>query len=334
MKSTSKQSKGFTLIELLVVIAIIAILSAILFPVFAAAREKARQVTCNSNLKQLGVAFFGYIQDYDETYPPSNNYEMVPNSSGVLTKMSNIYEFEIDSYIKGGFPQGQYNLGAQNAKSVYFCPDFAATNNLINDCIGSSGATVAPPYTQLAAGAASKSYVVNANYLPVWGAGATIVNTGVSSSLDPNNLARPAVNDGQSSPLASYSATKDSQIHKPSQLVLLAEGRGNYAPVTGNDLSPQSAVYPLNNPANAKWSGDILNLDWAQYCTARQRHSGGSNYLFFDGHVKWSKEPGFQNVDDSGATISVPVEATTGVVYAESRHPHATGWFLEDPSAN
>ena len=64
------RKRGFTLIELLVVIAIIAILAAILFPVFAKAREKARQSSCQSNLKQLGLAFFQYTQDYDGILPP------------------------------------------------------------------------------------------------------------------------------------------------------------------------------------------------------------------------------------------------------------------------
>ena len=61
--------RGFTLIELLVVIAIIAILAAILFPVFAKAREKARQSSCNSNLRQLGTGLIMYAQDYDECTP-------------------------------------------------------------------------------------------------------------------------------------------------------------------------------------------------------------------------------------------------------------------------
>lgn len=63
------KTKGFTLIELLVVIAIIAILAAILFPVFARAREKARQSSCQSNLKQIGLGIMQYAQDYDEKYP-------------------------------------------------------------------------------------------------------------------------------------------------------------------------------------------------------------------------------------------------------------------------
>ena len=66
MRSTSVRRRGFTLIELLVVIAIIAILAAILFPVFAQARESARAISCLSNTKQFGLASMMYTQDYDE----------------------------------------------------------------------------------------------------------------------------------------------------------------------------------------------------------------------------------------------------------------------------
>jgi prepilin-type N-terminal cleavage/methylation domain-containing protein len=69
---------GFTLIELLVVIAVIAILAAIIFPVFAKARAKARQTSCLSNIKQLGLATLMYADDNDNTFPPFGYQVSVP----------------------------------------------------------------------------------------------------------------------------------------------------------------------------------------------------------------------------------------------------------------
>ena len=77
-----RRARGFTLIELLVVIAIIAILAAILFPVFAKAREKARQASCSSNLKQTGLAVQQYVQDYDELLPIGTSYWYAPGGGG------------------------------------------------------------------------------------------------------------------------------------------------------------------------------------------------------------------------------------------------------------
>ncbi len=73
-----RSARGFTLIELLVVIAIIAILAAILFPVFARAREKAKQTSCLSNMKQMGLAMLSYAQDYDERFMRSAGYRGEP----------------------------------------------------------------------------------------------------------------------------------------------------------------------------------------------------------------------------------------------------------------
>lgn len=74
-RGSARRTRAFTLIELLVVIAIIAVLAAILFPVFAAAREKACQTSCLSNVKQLDLGVLLYAQDYDETLPPVAYYQ-------------------------------------------------------------------------------------------------------------------------------------------------------------------------------------------------------------------------------------------------------------------
>jgi len=99
MVSVRRRHGGFTLIELLVVIAIIAILAAILFPVFAQAREKARSSSCLSNQKQIALAFSMYAQDYDETYPPSfdaNN--LTGGGAGGVAQWDDI----VKPYIKSG----------------------------------------------------------------------------------------------------------------------------------------------------------------------------------------------------------------------------------------
>ena len=91
MMLPAPRCRGFTLIELLVVIAIIAILAAILFPVFSRAREKARQTSCLSNLKQLGTATQMYADDYDETYPLSAYFNGVNSVN---------FFHELDPYIR------------------------------------------------------------------------------------------------------------------------------------------------------------------------------------------------------------------------------------------
>jgi prepilin-type N-terminal cleavage/methylation domain-containing protein/prepilin-type processing-associated H-X9-DG protein len=93
--STAK--KAFTLIELLVVIAIIAILAAILFPVFGRARENARRSSCQSNLKQLGLGILQYTQDYDERYPGGGAFYQV-NLGG--TNVYQTWDLTIQPYLK------------------------------------------------------------------------------------------------------------------------------------------------------------------------------------------------------------------------------------------
>jgi prepilin-type N-terminal cleavage/methylation domain-containing protein/prepilin-type processing-associated H-X9-DG protein len=93
--------RGFTLIELLVVIAIIAILAAILFPVFARAREKARQTSCMSNMKQVALGMMMYVQDYDERYMACWNGPVAPGDRGTtcLGWQHVVYAYERNSQL-------------------------------------------------------------------------------------------------------------------------------------------------------------------------------------------------------------------------------------------
>ncbi len=123
MKHT--QNKAFTLIELLVVIAIIAILAAILFPVFGRARENARRSSCQSNLKQIGLAVMQYTQDYDEKYPSSAKTETAETgvdwrqkaqayikSTQVFACPSNPRNAETSAAAKQGYPEIKVSYAA------------------------------------------------------------------------------------------------------------------------------------------------------------------------------------------------------------------------------
>jgi prepilin-type N-terminal cleavage/methylation domain-containing protein/prepilin-type processing-associated H-X9-DG protein len=111
--------KAFTLIELLVVIAIIAIIAAILFPVFAQAREKARQISCVSNLKQLGTAWLMYVQDNDEEACPSYYY----SADGNISYGWNFTQNFASGAVTPGLLDPYEKSGPVNA-----CPDWTGTN--------------------------------------------------------------------------------------------------------------------------------------------------------------------------------------------------------------
>ncbi|BDI30316.1 hypothetical protein CCAX7_23670 [Capsulimonas corticalis] len=138
---------GFTLIELLVVIAIIAILAAILFPVFAKAREKARQISCSSNLRQIGLGFTQYVQDNDELYPAVNGA-----SNNINAGALQYWPYAIYPYIK--------------STGVYRCPDDTqpnANSYVANNysSLQSLAAIPAPSVTILAADGSSSGTDAN-----------------------------------------------------------------------------------------------------------------------------------------------------------------------------
>lgn len=112
--------RGFTLIELLVVIAIIAILAAILFPVFAQAREKARQTTCLSNLKQIGLAFKMYVQDFDEKWPYNQNATTGGDAINCCTN-GQLNSDGVD-FAYNGFVSNAIRSYTKD-QAIYICPD-------------------------------------------------------------------------------------------------------------------------------------------------------------------------------------------------------------------
>ena len=118
MVSSRNPRSGFTLIELLVVIAIIAILAAILFPVFAQAREKARGISCLSNMKQLGTAAMMYLQDYDERFPSDAGMPR-PNCPAALDGDwgKDFWMFHFQPYIKN-----QVGNIQDRGSSIFNCP--------------------------------------------------------------------------------------------------------------------------------------------------------------------------------------------------------------------
>lgn len=154
--SHSRTSNAFTLIELLVVIAIIAILAAILFPVFAQAREKARQTNCASNFKQVMTASLQYNQDYDETWPIS-----VPNNGVTNTGTFTLYTVPESVLAPApASPQTRSSWGITlqpyiKSYQVYTCPS--------SDDLNPFGA---PPANAIQA--AQKMSVVINGYLNVW----------------------------------------------------------------------------------------------------------------------------------------------------------------------
>ena len=120
LNSRRKYLQGFTLIELLVVIAIIAILAAILFPVFARARENARRAACQSNLKQISLGIIQYTQDYDERLPTSADGPMGNLSDGVAGVWNPYNNFGPDTVV---FAMAQSSLQPYlKSVQIWVCP--------------------------------------------------------------------------------------------------------------------------------------------------------------------------------------------------------------------
>ena len=229
-KRWSSCPRAFTLIELLVVIAIIALLAAILFPVFAQARDKARQISCLSNFKQLGLGFEMYKQDYDGIYPINRDRTSTdPPSSDADETIA--WPELIEPYIKNGKVTNTNGTVAFN-QGIYHCP---------SDAVRGLGT----------------SYSINAWF--------------------------------------EYGFA-ESGMNRPSESVVLGEKRGDieeehfvwwfspwpaWPPVQGTSIrATDEALNKIN--ASSSDSEQEASLQ-------TRRHSGGSNWLYADGHAKWAR---------------------------------------------
>ena len=244
-----RRPRAFTLIELLVVIAIIAILAAILFPVFAQAREKARQTTCVSNLKQIGTAILMYAQDYDETYPKTQyNTDLTwATKTGFWGWYRMIYP-----YVKNGeMTKGGFNDGAGG---IWRCPSIIKDQSRtygLNSTLGQGGAFWLPAEEQIEGTPTVHLFEIDAPSDKVM-----VVEKGVE--LDNN---RPDADF-----LTDYA-----------QLIFLAD---EYA-------WTDSKFAPTSEQNDWKYDCDLTQLSWP-VCSVmpRYRHNRMSNMVFFDGHVK------------------------------------------------
>ncbi len=245
----SKRS-GFTLIELLVVIAIIAILAAILFPVFAKAREKARQTSCLSQTKQLGLGFIQYYQDYDEKLP-----------SGTQNTTANPYPDH------PGVGWGGQIYSEIKSVDIYKCPDDSTAQ--VN-ATGGTAAQVPVSYgfnsnaagqTQALYNNVAKSilaFEITGNQADVTTAG----STASPSFGDTNSVA----GDGQNS-----TAT--------------ATANGEQGMLGGGNNSTSTPLYATGILTGS--GATAVGTATGNFATLTGRHTDGANYLLADGHSKW-----------------------------------------------
>lgn len=243
---------GFTLIELLVVMAIIAILAALLFPVFAQARESARKATCLSNTRQIGLGVLMYAGDYDETIVPWIIPTGQPRDTARRDRSTWVHL--IQPYVRTLEPPRLDNLpeGADIQPERFFaCPSFNP-RGLINsanqpDCDG--------PGTLQDTDLPPRQYYAKYGIISPDPAGPQ----GSCTQMD------PYYNYTGSDPLFAEITGTMAQVQRPAETVIISDGITFMSNMSSNGI------------------GDF----WG--CEAANSHRGGGNHVFLDGHARWIK---------------------------------------------
>jgi len=241
--------RGFTLIELLVVIALIAILVAILFPVFAQGPEKGHAISCLSNLKQIGAAVLMHAGDCDQTIVPWIVSTGLPRDTARRDR--NTWVHLLQPYVKNGAPPRIDNLSA-NANveplGVWRCPSFNVTDVVNNtnspDCYG-PGAVAPGDFAR--------------QYFAYYG----IICPPPGGPQGTCTQADPYFNYTGTDPIFTSITGRLPQIWRPAETVIVSDG------------------------VTYMWNGDRNLIFTGGGCVAASSHHGGGNHVFLDGHAKW-----------------------------------------------
>ena len=251
----ARRHAGFTLIELLVVIAIISLLAAILFPVFQSAREKARQISCISNERQIGLAILQYTQDYDEHLPNGVN-------------PANLWFWSGEGWA------GQCSAYLKSA-ALLRCPDDSTGANAPNNF--------------------PVSYGYNINMVSLSGAyGADPAQAGQFNTTPPAGLGLSDLNAPAKSVILFEVSGVTSNVADPCEGAESGGRMGQYLSASGNGLDNRlyahlDNVTGTDNHYATGFLGGRATSAGGQFDPAVGRHGGGSNYLLADGHVRWSQ---------------------------------------------
>ncbi|HEY3328544.1 MAG TPA: DUF1559 domain-containing protein [Capsulimonadaceae bacterium] len=243
---------GFTLIELLVVIAIIAILAAILFPVFATAREKARQTACLSNEKQLGLGLNQYLQDYDERLP-SGTWQW----GGGCGWAGQVYP-----YLK--------------STGVFMCPNETMAGNPTVSYAINASLCPAPGGQNTQTGLLISQMTMPSRTVAFCEVANNTLASGVYSNAGGHNYNLASTGDYKQSNIPSSPG---------------ANGSGNSDPA-GANMSNNGAGWAVTDTTMKYATGYFRDCPGDGFNSASflptARHNGGSCIIYCDGHVKWA----------------------------------------------
>ncbi|MDX1934099.1 MAG: DUF1559 domain-containing protein [Capsulimonadales bacterium] len=268
----ARSRRAFTLIELLVVIAIIAILAAILFPVFAQARDKARQTSCLSNNRQMGIALMMYVQDYDEIYPGNLQNEQTPQDPN--RSLRKPFDMQLMPYIK-------------NAQ-IFACP---------SDSPGNRVPASSTALTFWDESYRARSIIRSYQYV---GTIATDSSGRVAPYVDLNTGVSTYPNPILNEPSGSGRGRSMAAVDQPSDTVVFVEvwGKSNDPTDSSYVGAPHAAGFVLCDTWKlaGRRPGATSGVDSIPaICTQLGLHNGiptvghanGSNFVFADGSARW-----------------------------------------------